>query len=103
MKIPSRPVPPLPAALCLFLAAAASAGALPQGKPLAEPPASPGASYLPGLPPLDAQRERLFAERGGAFVAAGGVRTHYFDFGEPDSERVLVFLHGFCGTGFEAD
>ena len=88
--------------LCLLLAPAA-AGAIPWTEPLAEPPSSPGSSYLPGLPPLDAQRERLFAQRGGAFVAAGGVRTHYFDFGDPGSGRVLVFLHGFCGTGYEAD
>lgn len=103
MKTPSRPAAPRSLPLGLFLFLAALAGAAPQPPALAEPPASPGASYLPGLPPLDAQRERLFGERGGAFVAAGGLRTHYFDFGDPASGRVLVFLHGFCGTGYEAD
>jgi len=54
-------------------------------------------------PPLDEQRAALLARYGGAFLSLGGVRTHYYDFGDATAGRTLVFLHGICGTGKEAE
>lgn len=44
----------------------------------------------------------LFAEFGGAFVRAGSLSVHYFEYGESGADRTILFLHGFQGSGLEA-
>ena len=58
---------------------------------------------LPGLDGgLDPERATLFNRFGGGFVSAAGLRSHYFDYGDPKAPGTILFLHGICGTGIEA-
>jgi pimeloyl-ACP methyl ester carboxylesterase len=63
------------------------------------PPARPAEDGKP----LDAERAELFGRVGGEFVELGSGRSHYFDYGDRSSREVVLFIHGFAGSGLEIE
>ena len=57
---------------------------------------------VPAYAPLDAAQSEIFGKYGGTFVEVAGIRTHYFEYGDLASKDVVLFVHGYGGTGMEA-